>query len=59
MVRALIRMGSGATVSAENEISWQPIHFACANGHKELLRELVNNHGVDPNIGDGVSYFNI
>ena len=57
MVRALIRMGSSAATCTENELCWQPIHFACGHGHKELLCELVDNHGMDPNVGDGVSCF--
>lgn len=57
MVRALIKMGSSATTCTEDEVCYQPVHCACANGHKELLCELVDNHGVDPHAEDGVSYF--
>ena len=55
MLRALIKMGSSAATCTEDELCWQPIHCACANGHKQLLCELVDNHGVDPHVGDGVS----
>lgn len=57
MVRVLINMGSSATTCTEDELCYQPVHCACANGHKELLCELVDNHGVDPHAEDGVSYF--
>ena len=57
MVRALIGMGSSPTSCTENATCWQPIHYACAYGHKELLCELVDNFGVDPHVEDSVSCY--
>lgn len=27
----------------------QPIHFACVNGHTEVIKHLVRTHNADPN----------
>ena len=43
---------TGSCIS--NQPNWQPVHFACARGQKVVLRELIENYGVDPHTEDQV-----
>lgn len=35
--------------------SWQPIHYASAAGHEDIIVELVDKHGVSSNVQTSVS----
>lgn len=37
-----------------NQPNWQPVHFACAQGQKVVVHELIENYGVDPHTEDQV-----
>lgn len=48
----------------KDENGWQPIHEAARGGHKDVLKVLVEEHGVDKNartghVGEGGSVLNI
>lgn len=54
-MRLLVQVG-GANIQARNtENGSVPLHEACANGHKEVVRELLSlNAPVNPRNGSGL-----
>jgi len=37
----------------------QPVHFAAAGGHVDIIDALVNDHNIDPNIKVSYTYIYI
>jgi ankyrin repeat protein len=42
----LWEMEDGVSLMAENNDGWQPIHYACSNGHLEVVKWLAARDGV-------------
>lgn len=42
------------SLCVSNQPNWQPVHFACAQGQKVVVHELIENYGVDPHTEDQV-----